>query len=72
MTENTHRPAYFIRNLSIVLGIMLIWRGMWYLLDIIEAALGIDKTIFAGVIGIIAGVILLYAPDNDLKELQKL
>ncbi len=71
-TEDTHRPSYFIRNLSIVIGLVLIWRGVWHLLDILETTLGVDKTITAPLIGIIAGVMLLYAPDNDLKELQKL
>ncbi len=70
MQNNT--PMYFLKNLNIVVGIVLIWRGVWYLLDIIEIALGVDKTIMAAVIGIIAGIILLYAPDHDLKELQKL
>ncbi|RJQ34156.1 hypothetical protein C4566_02410 [Candidatus Parcubacteria bacterium] len=52
-------------------GVILIWRGVWYLLD--EA----DKLIFGGshiwttIIGVIAGLIILYLPDGDLKELEK-
>jgi len=24
---------YFVHNLSVVLGLVLIWRGIWYILD---------------------------------------
>lgn len=71
MPENTSNPSYFIRNLNIVIGLVLVWRGIWHLLDIIETTIGIDKTV-ASIIGIILGIVLLYAPDHDLKEMQKL
>lgn len=64
--------SYFARNLSIVLGLVLAWRGVWYVLD------GIDKWLFGGshtytaVLGIIIGFIVLYLPDGDLKEISKL
>ena len=71
MNEDTHKPSYFIRNLNIVVGLVLVWRGIWHLLDILEAALGMDRTLMSG-IGIMLGIVLLYMPDHDLKELQKL
>ncbi|MEK7134547.1 MAG: hypothetical protein AAB819_02385 [Patescibacteria group bacterium] len=64
--------AYFARNISIVVGLVLIWRGVWYILD------GFDKAVFGGnhiitaIGGIILGLLILYLPDKDLKELQKL
>ena len=64
--------AYFARNISIVIGLVLIWRGVWYILD------GFDKAVFGGnhitsaICGIILGLLILYLPDKDLKELQKL
>jgi len=63
---------YFIRNISIVVGLVLIWRGIWYVLDAIDRGLfGGDHTATA-VAGIIIGLLILYLPDKDLKELQKL
>ena len=72
MTENTSNPLYFIRNINVVIGLVLIWRGIWHGLDILEAMIGIDHTLLAALVGIIVGIIVLYAPDHDLKELQKL
>ena len=63
---------YLAKNISIVIGLVLIWRGIWYVLD------GIDKWLFGGshtwtaVAGIIIGLIILYLPDKDLKEIEKL
>jgi len=63
---------YFAKNISIIIGLVLIWRGVWYVLD------AIDKFIFGGghtitaVFGIIVGFIILYLPDKDLKEIEKL
>ncbi len=63
---------YLAKNISIVIGLVLIWRGIWYVLD------GIDKWIFDGghvytaVSGIIIGLIILYLPDKDLREIEKL
>ncbi len=63
---------YFASNLLIVLGLVLMWRGTWYVLD------GLDKWIFGGshtytaLLGVIIGLIILYAPDHDLKEISKL
>jgi hypothetical protein len=64
--------GYFVKNISIVLGLVLMWRGVWYVLD------GIDKYLFGGshtytaVLGIYIGLLILYLPDRDLKEISKL
>lgn len=64
--------GYFTRNLFIVLGLVLIWRGLWYILD------GIDIYFFDGghagsaIVGIIIGFIMLYLPDHNLKEISQL
>ena len=63
---------YLAKNISIVVGIVLIWRGIWYVLD------GLDQWLFGGshvwtaVGGIIIGLLILYIPDKDLKEIEKL
>lgn len=60
------------QNISAVVGLVLIWRGIWYVLD------GIDVIIFGGnhiltsLGGIILGLVILYLPDKDLKEIEKL
>jgi len=62
----------FAKDIPIVIGLVLIWRGIWYVLD------GIDKYIFGqshvitAIIGIIIGLAILYIPDKDLKEIEKL
>lgn len=64
---------YFAGNVLIVVGLILVSRGIWYILD------GLDKLIFGTVDNIllaigstILGLIILYIPDKDLKEIQKL
>jgi len=75
MVKKAHEkmtPIRFLRIFSIVVGLVLIWRGIWYVLD------GIDKLLFGGshvwtaIGGIIIGLIVLYLPDKDLKEIEKL
>lgn len=72
MSKNKHIIRYFAKNISIVVSLVLIWRGIWYVLD------GIDTLIFGGshiltaIGGIILGLIILYLPDKDLKEIEKL
>ena len=62
---------YFARNFTIVLSLVLIWRGIWYTLDFID--LGFFGThVYTAIGGIILGIILLYLPDKDLKEIEKL
>ena len=72
MSKHKITLQYLAKNISIVIGLVLIWRGIWYLLD------GLDKWLFDGshtwtaLIGIIVGLIILYIPDKDLKEIEKL
>lgn len=72
MKKNTLSLKYLTKNISIVIGLVLIWRGIWYVLD------GLDKWLFGGshtwtaLGGIIVGLIILYLPDKDLKEIEKI
>lgn len=65
-------PAYFARNLLNVLAIVLIWRGLWYILDYVDMAVFHGERFVTVVLGIIAGFIILYLPDEELSELEKL
>ena len=72
MSKNRVTLQYLAKNIFIVIGLVLIWRGIWYALDIF------DKLVFGGshawtaLAGIIAGLIILYLPDKDLKEIERL
>jgi len=67
-----HTIGYFVRNISTVVAIVLVWRGIWYMLD------AIDKYILGGshwvtaVLGFILGILLMWLPDHDLREIEKL
>lgn len=68
-----HPIRYIARNLSIVIGLVLIWRGVWYILDAIDYYIfGDPAHIATAVAGIIVGLLVLFLPDHDLKEIQKL
>jgi hypothetical protein len=72
MPKNKLTLKYLATNLSVVIGLVLVWRGIWYVLD------ELDKLIFGGshfwtaLVGVIIGLIILYLPDKDLKEIEKL
>lgn len=63
---------YFIKNISIIIGIVLIWRGIWYVLDGVDKWLFGDSHMWTALIGIIIGLAIIYLPDKDLKEIEKL
>ena len=63
---------YLGKNLLTAAGLILIWRGIWYVLD------GIDKLLFngshgwTGVLGIVVGLLILYIPDRNLNSIERL
>ncbi len=63
---------YFVRTFSIIVGLVLVWRGIWHVLDVIEKTFFGGELLWTGVAGIVIGVLLLYIPDHDLKEIEKL
>lgn len=73
MTHKKHKDIlYFVRTLSVVVGLVLIWRGIWHILDEVEKVYFGGELLWTGVFGVIIGVLLLYIPDHDLKEIEKL
>lgn len=64
---------YFASNVLIVVGLILVSRGIWYVLDGIDRFLfGTTSNIFLAIGSTILGLLILYLPDRDLKEIQKL
>jgi hypothetical protein len=63
---------YFGQNLFVMIGIVMIWRGIWVLLDVIEAKLFGRSHWLIAVGTIICGLLILYLPDKDLDEIKKL
>ncbi|MEX0931784.1 MAG: hypothetical protein WDZ88_03485 [Candidatus Paceibacterota bacterium] len=70
--KNTFTFSYFASNLIIVVGLVLIWRGVWYVLDGIDVLFFNGSHMWTAIGGIILGLAVLYFPDRDLKEIQKL
>ncbi len=64
--------AYFARNMAIVIGLVLVWRGIWHLLDAADFFYFEGNPLYTAIGGIIIGLAVLYFPDKDLKELEKL
>ena len=64
--------AYFGQNLSIVIGLVLIWRGVWYVLDWLDLRFLNNEHLYTALGGIIVGLLILYLPDKALKEISKL
>lgn len=63
---------YLSSNLGIVIGLVLIWRGIWYVLDGFDLVFFGNDHFFTAIIGIVVGILILYLPDKNLDELKKL
>ena len=72
MRNETLTLSCFTRNMGIIIGLVLIWRGIWYVLDAFDMAFLGGSHIWTALGGIIIGLLILYLPDHDLKEIQKL
>ncbi len=63
---------YFVRILCIIVGLVLVWRGIWHVFDAIDVYYFNGNGLWTAIGGIIFGFIILYIPDHDLKEIEKL
>jgi hypothetical protein len=64
--------SYFVKNLGIIVGIVLVWRGIWHVLDAVDKLFFEGSHLATALIGIVVGFLILYLPDKDLKEIEKL
>lgn len=73
MSSPKHKDfRYFARTLSVAVGLVLVWRGIWHLLDLVDQIAFGGELVWTALGGGILGVLLLYLPDHDLKEIEKL
>ncbi len=70
--QRKHIINYFAKNVITVIALVMVWRGVWYVLDGIDYWLFDEYSAWTGLLGIIIGVTILYMPDHDLKEIEKL
>lgn len=69
----TRRKLFkLFRSVSIATSIILIWRGIWYFLDLADGYFFGGSHLVTAVGGMIAGLLILYFPDHNLDELSKL
>lgn len=62
----------FLKVFSVVVGLVLVWRGIWYVLDGLDLVFFGGSHVWTALGGIVAGLLILYLPDKDLKEIEKL
>lgn len=73
MSQHKHITLkYFSESLAIVVGLVLIWRGIWYVLDAADRIFFNNNHEWTALVGIALGLLILWLPDRDLKELRKL
>lgn len=68
--DKTNTIRYFSQNLFIVMGLVLIWRGVWFMCDIVDELLFGGSHVITSIGGILLGLAILYLPDRDLKEIH--
>lgn len=64
--------GYILKNLAVVLGLVLMWRGVWYMLDAVDKWLFGGSHFWTGLLGVLIGLLILYLPDKNLDEIKKL
>ena len=72
MPKNKLTIQYRAKNFCIVIGVVLIWGGVWYVLDTMDLLIFGGSHMWTAIGGILVGLIILYLPDKDLKEIEKL
>ncbi len=66
------RRLHLAKSLSVVVGVVMIWRGIWHILDRLDIVVFRGEGLYTALGGILLGVLILYLPDGDVKELDSL
>jgi hypothetical protein len=61
---------YVLEVFSIVAGLVLMWRGLWYIFDELDVLLFGGHDVWTALLSVLLGLVLFYIPDKDLKELE--
>ncbi len=72
MKERKNIIHYMAKNIITVIALVMVWRGVWYVLDGFDYWLFGEYNAWTGLLGILIGILVLYIPDKDLKEIEKL
>ncbi len=72
MIKKRNVIQYFAKNIIIVIALVMVWRGVWYVLDGIDVWFFGAYDAWTGLLGLVIGLLILYIPDHDLKEIEKL
>lgn len=56
----------------VMLGVILVWRGMWLMLDTLDRIIFGGSHFITGLIGTLLGFTILYYLDDELEGLSKL
>lgn len=64
--------GYFTKSVVIALGLVLVWRGVWIILDLIDKWLFGSSHVVTALLGIIIGLACIYFPEKNLKTLERL
>ncbi|MEK7606295.1 MAG: hypothetical protein AAB458_01735 [Patescibacteria group bacterium] len=72
MAKRRETVRQLARDTSIIVGVVLVWRGIWYTLDAVDRVAFNGNHDFLAIGGIIIGLLVLYLPDKDLKEFKEL
>ncbi len=72
MRKTPNLVAQLVKSLPIVIGLVLVWRGIWYVMDWIDMQFLAGDHLITALGGILFGLLLLYLPDKDFKEIEKL
>jgi len=70
--KNQNILRYFAKNIFTVIGLVLVWRGVWYIFDSVDVYFFGSYHGWTALGGFIVGLLMLYLPDGDLKEIEKL
>jgi len=55
-------------SFAVILGAVLIWRGVWVLLDHLDSWLFSGNNSWTAVAGILFGALLVYLADRELSD----
>ncbi len=61
-----------LKKLSLILGVVLVWRGVWYVFDEIDALVFGGSHLLTALGGILLGLTVLYLPDRTLEEIENI